>query len=198
MYYLLYDIILGINKSIFELSRKSIDKDLSEKEIGRVFNNSLTAKKIYTIVKSSAMNISLQLVDTSTDNKYHKLTSVLELQERGQNVTKSKNSVFPASSRFITGSDLYMGSILYLTKKSPTPKLHINPYVTLDVVTGRFTPTEEMKTTIKALDDRLVKSIGTNAKVNDSLESDSASMPDDVVDDVEILDEEVIVDSSLE
>jgi len=98
------------------------------------------------------MNITLLLTDTAGDNKYHKITSVLELQERGKNVTKNKAAVFPKATRSITGPDLFMGSILYLGKKAPTPKLKINPFITLDMATGRPAPKPDIMEAITLLD----------------------------------------------
>lgn len=153
LYYIMYDIILGVNKTIFEITRKSMKKDLTDNEVSRVMNHNLSPKKIYSIVKSSATNLTLLLVDVSGDNKYFKMTSVLELQERGKNVTKSKSTVFPKATHAITGPDLYMGSILYLTKKAPTPKIRINPFITLDPITGRLKPSKEIMSKVRLLDD---------------------------------------------
>ena len=168
LYYILYDIILGINKTIFELTRKSATKDLNSKEISRIFNSQLSPKRIFQIIKSSATNITLYMVDSSSDNKYHKVTSVLELQERGKNVTKSKSSVFPSATRTITGSDLFMGSMLFLGKKAPTPKLKINPFITVDERTGRPTPSKAKMETITILDSMFNGRIEDNSILNNA------------------------------
>jgi hypothetical protein len=42
MYYILFDIILGINKTIFDISRKSYKKILNDKEVARSLNSSLS------------------------------------------------------------------------------------------------------------------------------------------------------------
>ncbi len=42
MYYILFDIILGINKTIFDISRKSYKKVLNDKEVARTLNSSLS------------------------------------------------------------------------------------------------------------------------------------------------------------
>jgi len=152
LYYIMYDIILGINKTIFELTRKSLKKDLAINEVTRIFNANISSKKIFTLIKSSNQNITMLLTDYASDNKYHKITSVLELQERGKNVTKSKSQVFPKATRTITGPDLFMGSILYLPKKAPTPKLRINPFITLDMASGRLKPKEDIMESIMLLD----------------------------------------------
>ena len=42
LYYIMFDIILGINKTIFELTRKSAKKALNENEVTRIFNHNLS------------------------------------------------------------------------------------------------------------------------------------------------------------
>jgi len=168
LYYILYDIILGVNKTIFELTRKSVKKDLNVNEVVRIFNHNLSPRKIFQIVKSASMNITLLLTDNAGDNKYHKVTSVLELQERGKNVTKNKSAVFPKATRSITGPDLFMGSILYLSKKAPTPKLRINPFITLDMATGRPKPKDDIMETIMLLDKMFNGKIVEDKKIIDS------------------------------
>jgi len=78
LYYILYDIIYGINKSLFDINKKFNKKVLSEKEIVSVFSTNLTAKRIYSIVKSSAMNLTINMADTPTDIMYPKITSVFK------------------------------------------------------------------------------------------------------------------------
>lgn len=165
MYYILFDIILGINKTIFDISRKSYKKVLNDKEVARTLNSSLSKKKIYSIVKSSSVNITLLLLDYSGDCKYPKVTSVLELQERGKNVTKSKSAVFPKATRHIVGSDYFQGTMYGLNKKAPTPKIKINPFMTIDPITKRPLPTKEQMETIEILDRSLSGKLGTNSKI---------------------------------
>ena len=66
-------------------------------------------------------------------------------------MVRSKQSTFPKSTQVIHGEDLYLGTLLYLSKKSPTPRLKINPYADI-TPTGRFNPTKEEKRTIDKLD----------------------------------------------
>jgi hypothetical protein len=122
-------------------------------------------KKIYSIVKSSSVNITLLLLDYSGDCKYPKVTSVLELQERGKNVTKSKSAVFPKATRHIVGSDCFQGSIYGLNKKAPTPKIKINPFMTIDKITRRPSPTTEQMEVIEILDRSFAGKLGNNTKI---------------------------------
>lgn len=165
MYYILFDIILGINKTIFDISRKSYKKILNDKEVARTLNSSLSKKKIYSIVKSSSVNITLLLLDYSGDCKYPKVTSVLELQERGKNVTKSKSAVFPKATRHIVGSDCFQGTMYGLNKKAPTPKIKINPFMTIDPITKRPLPTKDQMEVIEVLDRSFSGKLGINSKI---------------------------------
>lgn len=165
MYYILFDIILGINKTIFDISRKSYKKVLNDKEVARTLNSSLSKKKIYSIVKSSSVNITLLLLDYSGDCKYPKVTSVLELQERGKNVTKSKSAVFPKATRHIVGSDCFQGTMYGLNKKAPTPKIKINPFMTIDPITKRPLPTKDQMEVIEVLDKSFSGKLGINSKI---------------------------------
>lgn len=168
LYYILFDIILGINKTIFEISRKSFKKDLNDREVSRIFNSNLSPKKIFSIVKSSSVNLTLLLLDYSADCKYPKVTSVLELQERGKNVTKSKSAVFPKATRHIVGSDTFQGNIYGLSKKAPTPKIRINPYITIDSKTRRPTPTDDIMEKIILLDKSFNGKLGSdNTKIHE-------------------------------
>lgn len=81
LYYIMYDIIVGFNKVILNINKrvsKKGDGDLSHKEILKIINNELRAKKIYGIVKSSSPSMAILAVDSSLDIKYPKITAILE------------------------------------------------------------------------------------------------------------------------
>ncbi len=151
LYYLLYDLIVGINKSITEITKMSKTKNLLPDKVGSIMNMQLPKRRIFKISKSKEQNIILQLVDTSTDSKYLKITSVMELQERGKGVRRGTNT-FPENTRSITGPDLFIGSLLFLPKKVPTPKVRINPFATYDEETKRISPDKETKHILDTLD----------------------------------------------
>lgn len=75
LYYILYDIIYGINRTLFDINKKANKKDLSDREIISIFNNFLTSKKIFSIIKSSSPNMTMALSDSSGDSQYFKITS---------------------------------------------------------------------------------------------------------------------------
>ena len=152
LYYLLYDIIVGINKSVSEINKMSSKKHLGADKISSIMNMQLPKRRIFKISKSKEQNITLQLVDTSVDSKYLKITSVLELQERGRGVTRSSGNPFPENVRTLSGTDLFIGSLLFLPKKVPTPKVRINPFATYDDKTKRINPNVPTRNKLGLLD----------------------------------------------
>lgn len=157
LYYILYDLIVAINRTFMELSRKSAKKELSESEVISIFNNkkNLLYRKIYQITKSKTMNICIALCDYSGDIKYPKTTSLLEDQSRGNGVRRGKQSQFPESTRTLKGQDLILGSMLFLTKKSPSPRFRTNLYLKYDIYTGRVTPDKDILDKANYLDKML-------------------------------------------
>ena len=55
LYYILYDIIYGFNRALFDINKKGSKKILSEKEVNTMFLLSISSKKIFNIVKSKKM-----------------------------------------------------------------------------------------------------------------------------------------------
>jgi len=77
-YYLLHDIFVGFNKVILNINRRATKKRLTHAEVSKNFANELSTRRIYSLVKSSAVNLSIMLADTTTDIKYPKTTAPLE------------------------------------------------------------------------------------------------------------------------
>lgn len=171
LYYILYPIIIGINKTIFDITKRSSRKDMAMNEITQLFNKSLSVRRIFKVVNSSSMNLSLMLVDYSGDNKLAKTSAITALQEQAiKGVDKGKKTVFPPSARTISGPDLFMGSILNLPKKSPTPKVRFNPSARINPDTGRFEPTEHDLCVIDAIDNMLKGVDMKNMRLSSELE----------------------------
>ena len=51
---------------------------------------------------------------------------------------RDKNNAFPPYTRQIRAEDAAFGSLLYLPKKAPTPRVRINPFSEIDKRTGKF------------------------------------------------------------
>lgn len=63
LYYILYDIIVGFNRVILSINKRVTKKKITANEIQKIFLNELSTRKIYGLVKSQAMNLSLMLSD---------------------------------------------------------------------------------------------------------------------------------------
>ena len=80
LYYILYDLIEGINRVFHGINieyNKKGDK-FTAKDIEKLLNKHFSTRKIFSIIKSGGVNISLMPVDYSGDNYFSKITSVLE------------------------------------------------------------------------------------------------------------------------
>jgi hypothetical protein len=168
LYYLMYDIIIGINKTLFDINRKSSKKILSEAEVVKMFNTNLSPKKIYSIVKSQGMNIALALADYTGDIMYPKITSMLEDQSRGNGVKRGKQSSLPEAMKTLKGQDMFLGSLLFLSKSSNSPRFKSNLFMDYDLHTGRLTPSDEVRPKVELLDELLLGRSGDNTKIRDS------------------------------
>jgi len=145
LYYILYPLIEGINRTFPAINREYNKKrDLTKKDIEKIFNKNFSTKKFYTVVKSSKMNIAVLPVDSSTDNYIPKITSILECQNRGQGVVRNSKQSFPAPTRILHAWDLAFGSLLHIGKKNPSPRFRTNAFVGIDRDTARFKIREDL------------------------------------------------------
>ena len=154
-YYLMFEHIAGINKAFFAINKEFKQDKLTYNSIVNIFNKQLSAKKIFNLIKGGNVSLALIPVDYSGDNYYPKITSMLEDQNRGQGVKRSKTNVFPFATRTLHAEDLNMGNLLYLSKKSPTPRLKVNPYVDIDFESGKIKITKSKKSTLEQLEEML-------------------------------------------
>jgi len=105
--------------------------------------------------------------DSSPDIKYPKITSVLLDQSNGVGVKRAKTSSLPESMRFIRGTDLYVGSILFLLKSSNSPRYKKNIYMDYNENTGRVIMSNDMVHITTKLDKLLTSKIGREiVKIN--------------------------------
>jgi hypothetical protein len=74
------------------------------------------------------------------------------LQSRGNGVRRGTKSQFPESTKTLKGHDIFLGSMLFLNKKAPTPRFKMNLYTHYDVNTGRLIIPDDIKETIDKLD----------------------------------------------
>jgi len=86
------------------------------------------------------------------------------LQSRGNGVRRGSKSQFPESTKNIKGHDLYLGSLLFLTKSAPSPRFRANLFMKYDLFSGRLKIPNDISRSITKLD-KLLQGKTTNAKV---------------------------------
>jgi len=80
LYYLLYDFILGFNRVILNLNKRSARKDIVLREFKKIWSNDISAKKIFSLVRSQATNLAVVPANATSDSKYLPVTCILEDQ----------------------------------------------------------------------------------------------------------------------
>jgi hypothetical protein len=152
LYYIAYDIIVGFNRVILNINKRNTRKALSLKEINKIFTNELSTRKIYSLVKSQSVNLSMIVAESTGDIMYPKITTLLEDQSRGNGVKRGTKSQFPESTKQLKGHDLALGSLLFLNKSAPTPRLRSNLYLQYNVSNGKLVIPKYIQKAIEKLD----------------------------------------------
>ena len=168
LYYILYDIIVGMNKALADISNKTVKNELSIKGVNTVFISSLSPKTFYKVVKSSSMNLTVNVVSYSGDIMYPKVTSIFKDQEQGNGVNVAKGAQFPEETRTLRGYDLWLGSLLFLSKSAPSPKFRLNMFMNYSVHTDKLLIPEKLKPTLDHLDKLLLGKEQHNKKIIES------------------------------
>lgn len=162
MYYIFYDIIVGFNKVVLNINKRANKKLLTATEIQKLFHSELSTRSIYSLVKSKAVNLCMMVAESTSDIMYPKLTALLEDQSRGNGVRRGTKTQFPESTKTIKGYDLYLGSLLFLTKTAPSPRFRTNLFLKYNVKTGRLIIPEDIVKTVSKLDLLLQGRINSN------------------------------------
>ena len=102
------------------------------------------------------------VADISLDMIYIKSTSTLEDQSRGNGVNRGAKSQFPANTRFIKGQDPLIGSLLYLAKKSPSPRFKANIFMDYSVNSGKVKIAQEDIEIAEVIDKMLMGRVDEN------------------------------------
>lgn len=77
------------------------------------------------------------------------------MQSRGNGIRRAKNSQFPEGRRILRAYDLYLGSMLFITKAAPSPVFRANVFMNYNVNTGRILVPEELDRPLHKLDSML-------------------------------------------
>lgn len=164
IYYTFNKILLRINSRGPNITLKEVNKNLAE----------LSSKKIFSIIKSSGINLTLSVFDYSGDLIYPKATAILEDQSRGNGVERGRTNQFPASLKNLTAQQAVRGTLLYLGKTAPTPALKRNIF--LDTHDGNILVPSYLEPTIEAFSDLLkLNKDDSNELVDDFEEMTEAS-----------------------
>lgn len=86
------------------------------------------------------------------------------MQNRGLGVRRGSNNTFPANTRVVRGDDLIIGNMLFFNKGAPSARFRINPYVDLNVDTGKINVPDDLMEIIKRLDLNLDGKIDSGEK----------------------------------
>lgn len=84
------------------------------------------------------------------------------MQSRGQGVNRGAKSQFPANTRFIKGQDPLIGSLLYLAKKSPSPRFKANIFMDYSVNSGKVKIAQEDIEIAEVIDKMLMGRVDEN------------------------------------
>jgi len=179
LYYILYDIIIGFNRAIMSINRKYKNKLPANKEdVRTLLAKELKPMKIEEIAKSSNPNICVGTVDYVGDCYPLKITRSVEEQNRaGAGVRRGPKMSFPLLLQQLGGKDGYFGSLYDLSKNTPSAMLKLNPYLDINIHTGKINLTDEESKIISILDLAL-SNIG--AELNDDDDGESIKIEDDL------------------
>ena len=155
IYYTFNKVLLRINSRGPTITLKEVSKNLSE----------LSSKKIFSIIKSSGVNLTLSVFDYSGDLIYPKSTAIIEDQSRGNGVERGRNNQFPASLKSLTAQQAVRGTLLYLGKSAPTPALRRNIF--LDTHDGNIMVPNHLLPTIEAFGELLKLNKDDNSGLDD-------------------------------
>lgn len=78
------------------------------------------------------------------------------MQSRGNGVRRGSKTQFPESTKTLKGQDLYIGSLLFLIKSAPTPRLRFNMFLEYEPLSGKIEIDKKTTKTIEKLDKLLL------------------------------------------
>ena len=90
------------------------------------------------------------------------------MQSQGNGVRVGRKSQFPESTRTLRGYDLWLGTLLFLSKNAPSPRFRMNVYMDYDIYSGKLLIPNDKKVTIDKLDRMLLGKEQNNQQILDS------------------------------
>ena len=67
-------------------------------------------------------------------------------------VKRGTNNTFPVNTRVVRGDDLIIGNMLFYNKGAPSARFRINPYIDLNIDTGKINVDPDLENRIRILD----------------------------------------------
>lgn len=174
---ILNDITSAITRLVLDINKeehKNNKNPLPSKIVDNIFKKYLKTRLIFKI-KDSRFKVTS--IDYCGDHLYPKNTAMVVEQESDFiNINRKDVNTSERRSKKITAYMSYIGSILGLSKKNPTPVIRINPYLKLNS-NGEILITESELEYLKEQDELLsttidVQDISVKIEDNDKVEED--------------------------
>lgn len=77
------------------------------------------------------------------------------MQSRGEGVRRASKSQFPEATKSLKAQQMFLGSLLFLSKTAPSPVFKANPYMTYSLSTGRLIMSDARKAQLEKLESML-------------------------------------------
>lgn len=188
-YYLCYNIIYAFNSVILALNKRldkvsgNNNKDISENEVKKMFQDDFTQGIIYTIIKGKKGNFNINTTDYVGDHQYFKCTALLEDQSCGEGTQRPLTGHrFPEATKSIHGSDLFLGSIMTLQKSKPSGRFRINTFLNYNILTGMINVSPEQLEDIKRIDSLIAsKHLATHKELEDEEFEENKEIGNEIV-----------------
>lgn len=184
--YVLSYLTSRITRAVLDINKEEMRTQgglLDEKTVTKIFKKYFGLRSVFGIRKETTF---VSTVNYSGDHLYFKRTSIVSEQE-SDFVNVGVKETNTSERKKIVASMATIGSILGLSKKNPTPLIHLNPYCNIDYNTGTVLPHPQYNDIIENTD-KLLANIGVIDEIEDldTLEADFMNEfdDDDELDDV--------------
>ncbi|QXN70464.1 putative RNA polymerase beta subunit [Bacillus phage vB_BspM_AgentSmith] len=182
--YVLSYLTSRITRAVLDINKEEMRTQgglLESKTVDKIFKKYFGLRSVFGIRKETTF---VSTVNYSGDHLYFKRTSIVSEQE-SDFVNVGVKETNTSERKKIVASMATIGSILGLSKKNPTPLIHLNPYCNIDYNSGTVLPHPQYDNIIESTD-KLLANIGVIDEIEDLDTLDSSFMnefEDDELDD---------------
>lgn len=166
-------VVLDINKE--EL--RTMGGILDIFKVKKIFDDHIKRRSIFKLKDEKRFVTS---VEYAGDHLYFKNTKMVGVQE--SDFVSKESGTNTSDRKKITAESSVIGSILALSKKNPTPIIHVNPYVNIDPDTGTVLPHKEYMDIINRTND-LLNNLKDSDDVKDISDDDIVECDEDMSED---------------